>query len=201
MPPLAPLLFAPLLLLAACGGPIDPDRATGPEVAPDTPLHAEEIHVPSTLGVADTERLDVHGTPIGVACETCHGGEGGGFAARDGAPERFHSTIDLQHGALRCAACHDPGDQRRLRLADGTSLPIRDAISLCAQCHGPQMRDYEHGAHGGMTGYWDRRRGPRLRNHCVDCHAPHTPAIERVRPVHPPKDRFLGTPHESGVQQ
>jgi hypothetical protein len=64
-------------------------------------------------------------------------------------------------------------------------------MALCAQCHGTQKRDYDHGAHGGMRGYWDLKRGPRERNHCVSCHDPHAPKFGTFMPVHPPKDRFL----------
>ena len=67
---------------------------------------------------------------------------------------------------------------------------MREALTLCSQCHGPQRRDYDHGAHGGMTGYWDRSRGGRQRNHCVDCHDPHQPAYVGGLPVPAARDRF-----------
>lgn len=177
-----------LLLLVACdNGFADPSRALGPAV-PDGPRHPTEIHRPTTLGVVDTPVTDVHGTPVGVACVTCHGPDPAtSWASRDGAP--FHTGVDLEHGALTCASCHDPEDRTQLRLADGTNLDVVDAQTLCAQCHGPQFRDYRNGSHGGMTGYWDTRRGPRERNDCVDCHAPHAPAYAKVLPVFPPKDR------------
>lgn len=188
MMPWAPTVF---LLLGACaGGFSDPGRAFGEPTDPDAPLHPETIHVPTTLGVVDTPRADVNGTPIGVACATCHAPDGAQIGDT-GAPEAFHTKVDVLHGDLACASCHDPVDRARLRLADGSTIPLADALALCSQCHGPQARDYRHGAHGGMSGYWDRRRGPRERNSCVDCHAPHAPAYERVLPVHPPMDRFL----------
>ena len=55
-------------------------------------------------------------------------------------------------------------------------------MTLCAQCHGPQFRDYQHGAHGGMTGYWDLTKGGRMRNNCIDCHDPHAPKYPTVTP-------------------
>ncbi|MFN7144161.1 MAG: hypothetical protein ACK4YP_10315 [Myxococcota bacterium] len=177
-----------LLLLLACDpGFADPSRELGPAV-PDGPRNPTEIHRPTTLGVVDTPVADVHGTPVGVACVTCHGLDPAtAWASRDGAP--FHTGVDLDHGALTCASCHDPEDRTQLRLADGTNLDVVDAQTLCAQCHGPQFRDYTNGSHGGMTGYWDTRRGPRERNDCVDCHAPHAPAYAKVLPVFPPQDR------------
>ncbi len=66
---------------------------------------------------------------------------------------------------------------------------MNEALELCSQCHGPQRTSYDHNAHGGLNGYWDLSRGPRIKNHCVDCHDPHLPAIQQVVPVLPPIDR------------
>ena len=75
---------------------------------------------------------------------------------------------------------------------------MREAMQLCAQCHGPQTRDYRRGSHGGMQGYWDLSRGDRVRNHCVDCHDPHAPAFPRFTPLPPPRDRFPPAPPSEG---
>lgn len=180
-----------LPLLGACaGGFADAERAHGAAVDPDAPLHPEVVVAPATLGVVDTPVTDVNGTPVGVACATCHAPDGD-VIGETGAPEVFHTKVELVHGELTCAHCHDPVDRSLLRLADGEKVPLLDAMELCGQCHGPQARDFRHGAHGGMNGYWDRRRGPRERTNCVTCHAPHAPAYARVMPVHPPRDRFL----------
>jgi hypothetical protein len=70
-------------------------------------------------------------------------------------------------------------------------------MRLCAQCHGPQYRDYQNGAHGGMTGNWDLSKGGRVRNNCIDCHDPHAPRYPTVTPSRGPNDRFLtGGGHE-----
>lgn len=179
------------LVLVACGGDFrDSSREVGPEVV-EGGRHPTEVHLPTTLGVLDTPVQDVHGTPVGVACATCHGPTAAGsWAARPG--EAFHTGVSLTHGGLACDACHDPEDRSRLRLADGTSVEFAATIRLCAQCHGPKFTTWEHGAHGGMNGYWDTRRGPRLRNHCVDCHAPHNPQIPPVTPLPRAQDRGLG---------
>ena len=60
-----------------------------------------------------------------------------------------------------CLSCHNPKNYDTLALANGEAVPYRRTMNLCAQCHGPQYRDYNHGSHGGMTGYWDRTRGER----------------------------------------
>jgi hypothetical protein len=113
--------------------------------------------------------------------------------------DQFHQGLALQHGTLRCAACHTEGAPTRLHLADGRNLERSQAMELCRQCHGPQYRDYEHGAHGGMAGHWDLSRGPRTRNHCIDCHDPHAPQIREVIPAPPPRDRFFGEPVSSAA--
>lgn len=182
------LLFA---LLGACsGGFAAAERAEGPAVDASLPRQADVIVAPTTLGVVDSARVDVNGTPIGVACATCHHPDGT-LLGDAGPPERFHTGVELRHGDLSCAHCHDPVDRSKLRLANGESVALLDAMTLCAQCHGPQARDFRHGAHGGMNGYWDTRRAPRERTVCVTCHAPHSPAYEKVTPVHAPQDRFL----------
>jgi hypothetical protein len=184
-----------LLMLSACddGGYTDPSRAFAAEVTGDA-VYPEVVENPKTLGVVDTPLRDVNGTPIGVSCDTCHGpNPTESWAARPG--EAFHTGVKLEHGSNNCASCHDE-DRTKLHLADGTLIEFGDSLKLCGQCHGTQLRDFEHGAHGGMNGYWDRRQGPQVRQHCAACHAPHTPKYERVMPVHPPKDRYLdvGTP-------
>lgn len=190
-----PLLGA-LSMLGAC------NRRDAPRAKPDLPApgaHAVTIRQPARLG-----RVRLGAPPrapgaaqssggLPVKCETCH-------ALRPPAPlpesmlelDQFHQGLELQHGSLRCAACHTEKDSTTLHLADGRKLRAGQAMELCRQCHGPQYRDYEHGAHGGMTGYWDLTRGPRVKNHCVDCHDPHAPQIRQVIPAPPPRDRFFG---------
>jgi hypothetical protein len=157
-----------------------------------------------TLGVIDTQQTTAPGAPAGIACATCHAdGVRPAIASRAGAAA-FHLGVELRHGGLRCDACHAPADRTRLRLADGEEIAFPDVMRLCGQCHGPQLRDYQHGAHGGMRGYWDLSRGPRERNSCIVCHGAHEPAYPKVIPAAPPRDRFLdrsgdaaqGDPHE-----
>lgn len=189
------------LLALSCQSGISPERAYGPAVPKEAPVHAVEVHQPKTLGVLDTTLKDHVDTPVGVSCRTCHGsGSQGAMLAKD-APKDFHKGFKVTHGQQSCNTCHDQ-DRSRLHLADGKKLDFDEVVKLCAQCHGVQYRDYKKGSHGGMNGHWDLRRGGRERNNCVDCHSPHQPAIEKVWPVHPPKDRFLdwsqkeSTPHE-----
>lgn len=153
------------------------------------------IHEPTAYGVL-TRAIAPEGSdrevPAGTACTVCHGPT----------PEEtwdlpkgeaFHTDVETTHGELSCDQCHSPRDRTQLHLADATLVPLLKVYDLCAQCHGSQARDFRNGAHGGMTGYWDLSQGSRVRNNCVDCHAPHAPAFEKFTPVLPPRDRYLGS--------
>jgi len=159
-----------------------------------------EVHTPARLKGLYTGEKDALGRPVQVACVTCHGvaEEAPELAADASQLDRVggpHEGLEFDHGDLGCASCHDAARPERLHLADGRPVPTTDAMQLCAQCHGPQKRDYDHGAHGGMNGYWDLSAGPRDRNHCLDCHDTHRPAYPRYLPVFPPRDRFLAPKH------
>jgi hypothetical protein len=187
----APMLAAMLLFACDTSEFADPSREFADPIQAESP-HNVEIHQPPGLGSVDTHLTDVNGAPIGVRCETCHGpqGDDSAWAQDEGNPEEVHDAVELAHGQLSCDACHDQ-DRSLLHLADGTTFPMAQAKDLCAQCHGVQHRDWSNGSHGGMSGYWDLDQGPRLRNHCIDCHAPHAPAWSPVSPVLPPMDRGL----------
>lgn len=166
--------------------------------APSTPASPAaqrfpvQIHVPETIGTLDSGLKTLTGAPIGVTCGTCHKQHGEPpFAEKTSDLKLFHKDLQLAHGDLRCAACHSLQDRDRLHLADGREIPFQEVVTLCSQCHGQQARDYRNGAHGGMNGFWDLKRGPRVRNSCVDCHSAHAPAYPQVAPVHKPRDRFL----------
>jgi hypothetical protein len=137
--------------------------------------------------------VDAAGRAITASCTTCHATRTPNRDNRVAEDlDEFHGGLIFAHASITCLACHDSTNYDRLRLADGSGLPYAEVMTLCAQCHGTQARDYEHGAHGGMTGYWDLTRGPRHRNNCVDCHDPHAPAFPRMMPTFKPIDRFLG---------
>lgn len=185
-----PTLILLALLLGGCSGSrVNKERLYGPAVPKDAPEHSVTVRVPESVGALDTNIHDVRGLPVGISCRTCH--DKGGLLEGQDAPENFHSKMKVSHGSNTCYSCHDREDRTKLHLSDGTKLNFDQAQQLCAQCHGVQHRDYLHGSHGGMTGYWDLKRGPRERNSCLDCHSPHTPKYAKVRPVHPPRDRFL----------
>jgi len=187
-------LFA-AILLGGCGGE-DPyvgeaerERESDRNGEQRHPVH---IHIPASIDGSPrvaTGRIDAQERPVTVACSSCHAtGSAEDALTDDRGLDRFHQGLHVEHGSLSCLSCHDPDNYDRLHLADGTSIRYRDTMRLCAQCHGPQYRDYQNGSHGGMTGYWDREQGERRRNHCIDCHDAHAPAYPRVQPAPPPLD-------------
>jgi hypothetical protein len=168
----------------------DPSRRLAAPPASDR-VFPTVVHEPTSFGVLDAPLVlnAERDIPAGTACETCHDEK----PDPSWDPERdelFHTNVETTHGNLSCNQCHDQ-DRRVLHLADGSPVPFLEVIRLCGQCHGTQYRDFTHGAHGGMNGYWDTRQGARLRNNCVDCHTPHAPAFGTRLPVFPPRDRYL----------
>jgi formate-dependent nitrite reductase cytochrome c552 subunit len=167
-------------------GPESDDKSTG-ERFPVT------IRKPAGPPTIKTGAFDDKGNPITIACATCHTTKPANTDAKLGtALTLFHQGLVGKHANLSCVSCHNAADgYGTLRLADGKSLPYSEVMTLCAQCHGPQFRDYQHGAHGGMNGHWDLSKGPRVRNNCIDCHDPHAPKYPTVAPALGPHDRFL----------
>lgn len=199
------VVLAVVLGLAACSSGSDEghgaDATDSPAAERDESQdekHRVEIHSARNLG-----KLEVAtGAPPpyqtgGISCGTCHDHWVTGPQAETPAElEGFHQNMRLEHGELTCSSCHHPDDRDKLRLANNKSIGFEDTIELCGQCHGPQLRDYRHGAHGGMSGHWDLEEGPRVRNHCVNCHDPHAPDFPTVEPAPGPRDR--GTMQSSG---
>jgi formate-dependent nitrite reductase cytochrome c552 subunit len=184
---------AAVLLALGCNPSVQPERFAPP---PGPPVHDVVINEPAKLSSVPVEGATAgveNAQDMRLACKTCHSlRESDSLPLEPGELEEFHQGLVFAHGPIQCASCHQPGEFDRLRLADGSTLPLVEVMTLCGQCHGPQARDYARGAHGGMQGYWDLSRGPRTRNNCVDCHDPHAPQFAGGHPVFPPRDRLLG---------
>lgn len=160
--------------------------------------HPVYINHPDGLPMVDSGKRAQDGSIISVRCNTCHDNKDSNLAANSGHELKgFHQEMKFNHGSLSCVSCHNSDNYETLHLADGRPLEFRDTMQLCAQCHGPQYRDYRNGSHGGMSGYWDLNRGVRKRNTCTDCHSAHVPAYPKVMPVFPPKVR-AGSKQPSG---
>ncbi len=175
----------------------EPSEKLEPSQAPFETL----IRKPQGLPTVSTGLKDAEGKAVTVNCNTCHATKPPNSELRVGTSlTLFHQGMKGLHGNLTCISCHNPSDgYQSLRLADGKQIAFPDVMQLCAQCHGPQFRDYQHGAHGGMTGYWDLTKGPRQRNNCIDCHDPHAPKYPQVRPSPGPQDRHLVPAHKQGA--
>ncbi|GAB4194525.1 MAG: hypothetical protein Kow00105_08760 [Phycisphaeraceae bacterium] len=178
------------------------DSQADPTQAAPASTFPVEIRHPDGPPMVDTGVTDEHGRPVLANCTTCHTTKAPNPRIADGSELKdFHQGLVTQHGGRTCLSCHNPEDYNTLKLADGKPLPYAQVMTLCAQCHGPQYRDYQHGSHGGMNGYWDLTQGPRTRNNCIDCHDPHAPQYPTFRPVLPPNDRFLRPAHSENAHE
>lgn len=166
------------------------DRGELETWTPGETQHRVTVRKPDLMPRVNSGKKDRDGNPVMVRCNNCHDTQKTNMLTEDASTLKdFHQHMSFQHNSLKCVSCHNPDDHETLRLADSTTVPFSNVIQLCAQCHGPQYRDFKNGSHGGMTGYWDLSRGERQRNNCVDCHDPHHPSYPKVMPVFPPKTR------------
>ena len=175
------------------------DAATVASHTSDDELHPVVIRRPDGTPRVEVEVPGGDGRTVDLACAVCHD-------TRDADPsnktpaqlDEFHRDLPFDHGNLTCVACHAPPSYGSLRLADGETVSYSDVMTLCSQCHGGIRAAYDRGAHGGMNGYWDLSRGPRVRNNCIDCHDPHVPAFPQMIPTFKTQDRRpVGHPSSS----
>ena len=98
-----------------------------------------------------------------------------------------HSDVVMAHGRHgrnnNCFNCHNERNLLLLQTRDGRELKLEECPPLCGSCHGPTYRDWEAGAHGRTSGFWDRSAGEFKRAICVDCHNPHNPKIPSRKPA------------------
>ncbi len=173
-------------------GKSSPDRkAAAPTSSRTSARFGETIHQPEqSLGLTVDSPSGVPGETTRVGCGTCHGlltpSPKKALAKQS---EGVHAAIKVKHGELTCRSCHVPPRFDGFRLVSGEEVAYDSVVRLCAQCHGAKWTDFQHGAHGGMSGHWDLNRGPRVRNHCLDCHDAHAPAIRPMWPAPAPRTR------------
>lgn len=106
-----------------------------------------------------------------------------------------HANIVMGHGSHDrndlCFNCHNEQNLATLQARDGRELKFDSIPNLCGSCHGPTYRDWEAGAHGRTSGFWDRSQGAADRLSCANCHNPHAPRIPTREPApgpHPLRD-------------
>jgi len=98
-----------------------------------------------------------------------------------------HSDIVMGHGNHDrnnlCYNCHNEQNLVTLQVRDGREVTFDNIPPLCGSCHGPTLRDWEAGAHGRTSGYWNRSLGDIRRLSCANCHNPHAPRIPTREPA------------------
>jgi len=104
-----------------------------------------------------------------------------------------HSEIVLKHGMnARCFNCHHRTNRDAFVDDQGGEIPWDHPERMCAKCHGPVYRDWQHGVHGRTNGYWLVSKGPRKRLTCVRCHDPHQPPFPPMHPAPGPHTLRMG---------
>lgn len=131
-------------------------------------------------------------------CSDCHAI----IAERDPASYRTavqHTEIELEHGLnTSCFNCHHARNRDAFAGDQGVEIPWHQPQLLCAKCHGPVYRDWQHGAHGRTNGYWDAQQGAQSRRRCIECHDPHVPPFTHLAPAPGPHTLRMGTPGATG---
>jgi len=98
-----------------------------------------------------------------------------------------HSDIVMGHGRHgrnnNCFNCHNETNLELLQTRDGHAVKFADSPALCGSCHGPTYRDWEAGAHGRISGYWNHDLGVPQRKQCVNCQNPHSPPFPGRQPA------------------
>ena len=106
-----------------------------------------------------------------------------------------HKEVVLQHGInTSCFNCHLRTDRDAFAGDLDVPIPWDQPQLLCAKCHGPVFRDWEHGSHGRSEGYWDKKLGKQRRVNCIECHDPHHPPFPPLKPAPPPHTLRMGQP-------
>ena len=101
-------------------------------------------------------------------------------------PVNEHQDVTLDHGNNRfCLNCHHPTDRNAFVDYDGAKIAQRDVVQLCAKCHGTTYRDWQAGVHGRQNGYWKTDAGEKTKLRCIQCHDPHRPKFQAMKPLAP----------------
>jgi len=177
-----------------------------PVKLPAIPLVDPSVTSNSTVRVSYAELIRAKADLSDFDCYACH-------ERNKPPPLRFdekqnliipkeHSDIVMGHGSHNrnnlCFNCHDESNLEQFQTRDGRQLKLSESTPLCGSCHGPTYRDWEAGAHGRTSGYWNRDLGPITRVDCVSCHNPHAPHFPSRQPApgpHPLRNPKLENRH------
>ena len=156
-------------------------------IAPADPVFTNT----ATARVSGAELIRTGGDASGLDCYACHDKAKPVQLHFDEhkklvLPEE-HNDLVMGHGRHNrnnnCFNCHDEANLELLQTRDGRELKLVESTPLCGSCHGPTYRDWEAGAHGRPSGYWNQKLGPVKREDCVSCHDPHSPAFPSRAPA------------------
>jgi hypothetical protein len=101
-------------------------------------------------------------------------------------PMAEHQDVKLEHGNNRfCLNCHHATNRNAFADYDGSEIAQADVVQLCAKCHGPIYNDWQAGVHGRSNGYWDASQGTKTKLRCIQCHDPHQPKFQPMKPLPP----------------
>jgi len=126
--------------------------------------------------------LRLHMDGDAFECSFCHE-EGFTGDLSEAALEGQHADITFNHGAnLLCLNCHNPKDSDAYVYHDGSEIPGDQPNRLCAKCHGPHYREWQHDVHGRVNTYWDKEFGDQKKLDCIQCHDPHQPSFPKMEP-------------------
>ena len=100
-----------------------------------------------------------------------------------------HREIKLEHGInTSCFNCHHETNRDAFAGEEGEEIPWNQPQLLCAKCHGPVYRDWQHGSHGRTNGYWDTQRACRRGGGALN-------AMIRIEPPFPDLQSGSATAH------
>ncbi len=126
---------------------------------------------------------DRTGQLVAFPCNKCHTKALSRMVTRDPLAKKAHWDIRLNHVTgeeLACTTCHSRDNVEYLTLINNKQIDYNKSQQVCAQCHATQNKDWLGGAHGKTLGGW---APPRVSATCVNCHNPHTPALEARWPA------------------
>ena len=125
------------------------------EAAPSREV-SESLHEVSIRRPAGPPRMSLKtaaGETVTVACTNCHANRPADVLnTKPEHLDEFHQNLKVSHGKIACLSCHNSDNYDALKLANGESVDFENVMQLCVQCHGNKGKDFENGAHGGMTG-------------------------------------------------
>jgi hypothetical protein len=126
-------------------------------------------------------KLSLHMDGDAFECSMCHEGFAGDLG--EAALEGQHADITFDHGRnLLCLNCHHPENADVYVDHGGGEIPGDAPTLLCAKCHGPHYREWEHDVHGRVNLYWDGAYGEQQKLACIQCHDPHRPKFPEMTP-------------------